>query len=83
MRREGGVGVGDIVRVDLEYEPKQRMPPMPEAFKEALNHNERAKEKWRLQPSSRRREILAYLNALKSEESIERNINKIIRVLLE
>ena len=83
MRKDAGVDVGDTVRISLEYDPVQRMQPMPEAFKEALNQNRRAKEKWHLQTSSRRKETLAYLNSLKNEESVKRNVTKIIHVLLE
>ena len=82
MRKEAGVDVGNNVRVALEYDPAQRMPPMPAALREALNQNQRAKEKWRLQPSSRRKEILAYLNSLKTEESLKRNVGRTIRLLL-
>jgi uncharacterized protein YdeI (YjbR/CyaY-like superfamily) len=83
MRREAGVDVSDTVRIELRYDPKPRMPPMLKALKEALNTNERAKEKWRLQTSSRRKEILMYLNSLRSEESIKRNVDKITRMLFE
>jgi hypothetical protein len=83
MRREAGVDVNDTVRIELRYDPKPRMPPMLKALKEALNTNERAKEKWRLQTSSRRKEILMYLNSLRSEESIKRNVDKITRMLFE
>ena len=83
MRKEAGVGVGDTVRIALDYDPGQRMPPMPELLRAALNEDPRAKERWRLQSSSRRKEILAYLNSLKTEETVRRRVGEIIRVLLK
>ncbi len=83
MRKEAGVEVGNTVQVAVEYDPAQRMPPMPEELRAALNQTQRAREKWRLQPSSRRKEILAYLNSLKSPASLKRNVSKIVRSLLE
>lgn len=83
MRQEVGVDVGDIVHINLKYDPKKRMPPMPEALRETLNQNEQAKEKWRLQPGSRRKEILMYLNSLKNEESIKHHARKTVQKLLE
>lgn len=83
MRQETGVDDGDTVLIGLKYDPKQRMPPIPEELREALRKNKRAKERWRLQQSSRRKEILVYLNSVRSEDSINRQVSKIIRVFLE
>lgn len=83
MRRKTGVDVGDSVCVALEYDPRSRTPPMSEHLREALRENKRAKEKWLLQPKSRRNEILLYLNSLKNRESVKRNTSKILRMLLE
>jgi len=56
---------------------------MPQTFRETLRENNQAMEKWRLQPMSRRKEILQYLNSLKNEESIRRNTSKIVSSLLK
>ncbi|OGO06579.1 MAG: hypothetical protein A2Y73_04660, partial [Chloroflexi bacterium RBG_13_56_8] len=82
MRNEAQVGIGDTVGIGLEYDPQKRMPPMPEILRQALNQDKQAKDRWRLQPNSLRKEILAYLNSLRSEESMKRNVHRIIRVLL-
>jgi hypothetical protein len=81
MRKNAGVGVGDAVRIILAHDPVPRMPPMPEALRVALAVNTAAKARWRLQPSSRRKEILAYLNSLKTRVSLERNVRKVIETL--
>jgi hypothetical protein len=83
MRKEAGVGFGDSVCVTLKYDSKLRMPPMPEQLEEALSKNKLAKEKWRIKPNSKRKEVLAYLNSLKSEDSIKRVVGKVIRILLD
>jgi hypothetical protein len=81
MRKSTGTGVGDRVRVSLRYDPVARMPPMPKALRAALADNPRAKERWRLQTRSRRKEILAYLNSLKTQAGVERNVSKVLRIL--
>ena len=83
MRNEAGVDVGDAVTAALTYDPAERMPPMPELFRVALSQNKEAKARWRLQPSSRRKDILVYLNSLKTEESLERNVKRAIDGLLK
>lgn len=83
MRREMGIAVGDMVQVEVAYDPAQRMPPMPDELRAAFSQNPHAKDKWRLQPSSRRKEVLAYLNSLKSPASRKRNVDKVIRSLVE
>jgi hypothetical protein len=81
MRKDAKVEVGDDVCVELEYDPSRRMPPIPDAFRKALHENGLAKERWRLYPTSRRKEILDYLNSLKTEASLERNVARILRIL--
>lgn len=85
MRKDAGVDVGDIVHFTLQYDPvpRVRVPPMPETLRVALAKNKYAKERWHLQPRSRRKEILAYLNSLKTKESLERNVCKIIKMLVK
>ena len=78
MRKEAGVDVGDTVTISLAYDPTARMPPMPELLRVALAQNSQAKDRWRLLPTSRRKEILTYLSSLKTEESLRRNIDRTI-----
>lgn len=83
IRLNANVEVGDSVHVALAYDPKLRMPETPDVLKSALNKNKRAKDAWRLQPRSRRKEVLLYLNSLKTQEALIRNTGKVIRLLLE
>ena len=78
MRKETGIEVGDAIRVALQYDPEPRMPPMPKEFSAALAKNKEAQNAWKMQSSSRRKEILRYFNSLKTKESLMRNIEKVI-----
>ena len=82
MRETAGVGVGDRVRVSLRADGGSRDLAMPAALREALNANEQAKAAWGRLAPSRRREILAYLNFLKTPAALERNVQKTIAGLI-
>ena len=56
---------------------------MPRELVEALESNEKARTAFERLPPSHQKEILDYLNFLKKPESLERNIEKVIRSLLE
>ena len=56
---------------------------MPPGLYEALQKNKQAKQKFDSLPPSRQKEIARYINGLKSEESIEKNIKRAINFLLE
>ena len=78
MRDAAGVGVGDSVRVTLKPDHGSREMPMPEALREALEGNAQAQAAWDALTPSRQREILTYLNFLKTPAALERNVKKTI-----
>lgn len=82
MRRTAGVGVGDRVRVTLKPDHGSRELAMSPVLREALSGNEQAKASWKLLAPSRRREVLGYLNFLKTPAAIERNVQKTIAGLV-
>jgi hypothetical protein len=82
MRQDAGIDVGDEARVELEFDPEPRVVPMPSLLSRALAKNREAKLAFQKLSSSRQKEILRYLNSLKSEESVTRNVKKVIRQLL-
>ncbi len=55
---------------------------MPVALRDAMNSNAKAKAAWEGLAPSRRREILTYLNFLKTPAALERNVQKMIADLL-
>ncbi len=81
MRASAGVDVGDEVRFALEYDDEPRRVPVPPALAAALDADDRASAAFDGLLPSRRKEILRYLNSLKTPESLERNIAKVIRNL--
>ena len=77
-----GVGVGDSVRVTLKLDIASRELLMPDVLHEAMSSNEETKAAWEALAPSRRREILSYLNFLKTPAALERNVQKLIANLL-
>jgi hypothetical protein len=82
MREAAGVGVGDSVRVTLKLDNAPRTLEMPQALREALEGNPAARTAWDALAPSRRREILSYLNFLKTPAALERNVQKTIAEVL-
>jgi hypothetical protein len=81
MRESASAGVGSRVRVTLKPDDRPRVLPTPPVLREALAANPDAAAAWRALAPSRRREILSYLNFLKSPAALERNVRKTIAVL--
>jgi hypothetical protein len=82
MRETAGVGVGDTVHVTLKPDPGSREVPMPDQLHEMLKANAEAQTSWDALVPSRQREILIYLNFLKTPEAVERNVRKVMANLL-
>jgi hypothetical protein len=83
MREAAGVGVGDLVHVSLRLDLESREIPIPGPLLAALEENAKARAAWDALAPSRRREILTYLNFLKTPEALERNVRKTISNLLK
>jgi hypothetical protein len=83
MREAAGVGVGDSVHVTLKPDHESREIPLPDRLLEMLEASPRAREAWDALAPSRQREILTYLNFLKTPEALERNVQKTIAKLLK
>ena len=82
MRQAAGVDVGDEAQVKLEFDPIPRIERNPPKLVQALAKNKTAKAAFERLAPSRQKEILRYLNAMKTEKSLERNIEKVIKHLL-
>jgi hypothetical protein len=78
MRKAAGKDVGDIIDIHIDFDAQERTTPMNTKFGAALNKNKKAKERFNSLPPSRQKEILRYLNNLKTEESLNRNIQRAI-----
>ncbi len=84
VRRASGTAVGDRVTVDLKFDSAYRkgpLQPVPAWFKQALGKSPKAKSAWQELIPSRQKEILRYLNRLKSAEARSRNLKLAIGAL--
>lgn len=82
MRRAAGKDVGDTVEIQIEFDDEERITPMPLKLKIALENNQKAKAVFEKLSASRRKEIMRYINNLKSVESVDRNILRAVQFLL-
>ena len=82
MRQDAGIDVGDDAKVEIEFDPEPRIVPIHPKFARALSRNKEAKAAFEQLAPSRQREILRYLNSMKTDESLVRNIEKLIQHLL-
>ena len=81
MRESAGIDVGDQAHIQLEFDPTPRMEPIHPKLVYALGKNKSAKAAFERLNPSRRKEILRYLNSMKTKESLKRNIDKVLRHL--
>jgi len=82
MRRAAAIDVGDEAHIKIEYDPVLRIESTPPKFVAALSESKTAKAAFESLTPSRQKEILRYLNSMKNESSLERNIEKVIQHLL-
>ena len=82
MRKGSASDVGDTVKVSIAFDPKERTTPMPAALKKALQQNKPAKAVFDGLSPSLQKEMMRYINNLKTAESVERNVAKAIGFLL-
>jgi hypothetical protein len=80
MLKGANVKVGDLVKFVIEQNFVPGTVLMPVAFKKKLIENNLLPDFKALIPS-RQKEVLKYLNFLKTEEALLRNIDKIINAL--
>ncbi|HNJ30252.1 MAG TPA: YdeI/OmpD-associated family protein [Ferruginibacter sp.] len=80
MLKGAGAAVGDKASFRIEQDDKPRTTPMPALLKQKLSSGKLLPAFLALTPY-RQKEILRYLNNLKSDESLLRNIDKVIKQL--
>lgn len=76
--------VGDVVEVWAEFDATYRegpAHPVPPALERGLLRRPTARRNWERLTRSRRKELLRYLAALKSDAARARNIGRALRVL--
>ena len=81
MLRSSGSKVGDEIEVEIEFDPRPREVAMPVRLRNALKFDKKAKIAFAELTPSRQKEIFKYINSLRTEESIARNVEKILQQL--
>jgi uncharacterized protein YhdP len=85
MRESAGIsgdGTGDIADVEIDFDPAPRDVPMPAPLEKALRKNRPAQSEFEKLSPSRQKEILRYLGSMKTEESLMRNVEKVLKHLV-
>lgn len=82
MRKAAQKEVGQSAIFEIEFDPIERTIPFHPKFKQALNENVEAKTIFDGLAPSLQKELLKYLSFLKTEESVNRNVQKAIDFLL-
>ena len=82
MLKGAGTSVGKIAHLVIEQDSweRNRNVPMPKALKKALRENKLMTAFKNLAPS-RQKEVNRYLNNIKTEVTLKKNVDRIIRVL--
>jgi len=81
MQRHAGIKPGDKVTITLCYDSVPRLEPVPTLFAQAMKKEKRAQEAFEKLAPSRKKEILRYLNNLKTEETLKRNTTIVVHYL--
>lgn len=81
MRTITNTNVGDTVKIEIVYDSVPRIESMHPEFAKILKKNPQAKTVFEKLSPSRQKEINRYLNNMKTEKSLQRNIDKVIRHL--
>jgi hypothetical protein len=79
MLKGANIALGEIAHFSIEqnFTTRKKEYPMPKFFKTALEKQNLFSDFKKLSPS-RQKDILKYINSLKTEESRQRNIDKVI-----
>jgi hypothetical protein len=82
MRKAAGKDVGDTAKFQVRFDPESRIVALHPKMVKALKENKDAKTVFDKLSPSLKHEIARYLSHLKTEESIDRNVNRAVDFLL-
>ncbi len=82
MLKDSPKRIGETIVLTISFDPSDRSIAMHPRLAKALKDDKAAKAAFDKLPPSRRKEIVRYITALKTEESIERNVQRAIQSLL-
>lgn len=81
MLKGAGTAVGDTVNISVSFDAAERITPMHPKLKLALQKNKEAYAVFKQLPAYLQKEIMRYINNLKSEVSVDTNVKKAILFL--
>lgn len=81
MRKAAGKDVGDTANFEIQYDPSNRKIKAHPQLLAALKENAKAKQAFDLLSPYLQKEIVRYISHLKTEKSIQNNIQKAIAFL--
>jgi hypothetical protein len=81
MLKSSGLKVGDTAAFEIQFDPRSREVPMLPKLARALQRDKTAKAEFDNLSPSRRKEILRYLGSLKTDDSLGRNIERVLNHL--
>ena len=82
MLKKSPKRIGEIIDIELEFDPSDRtIEPHPK-FVHALADNKEAKEVFEKLSPSKQKEIIRYISNLKTEKSVDKNVERAINFLL-
>ncbi len=82
MLKDSPNRIGEQVAIEVEYDSSDRSIEMPIKLRMALEQNKEATAVFEGLSPSRQHEIVRYIAKLKSEESVDRNVERAINFLL-
>ena len=74
--------IGETIEITITFDPEKRDIPFHPALKQALDKNKKARQAFDTLRPSRQKEINKYISMLKTEESINKNVQRAIGFLL-
>jgi hypothetical protein len=81
MLKVSGLKVGDEAKVEILFDARLREVTMPKSLHVAFKNDGEARKAFTELPPSRQKEIFRYINSLRTEESIARNVERILEQL--
>ena len=74
--------VGEVIDVKIEFDPSDRTIPPHPRLTQALSDNQEAFEVFKNLSPSKQKEIVRYIDNLKTEAAVERNVKRAVNFLL-
>lgn len=81
MLKNSDLKVGDTTKIEIEFDARPRDVPMPKELKVAFQKNAEAEGAYAALSPFRQKEINRYLASLKSDEAVQRNIERVLKQL--